>query len=145
MRERLTDLGLLWLRVLVGLGLMVHGWYKVTGGVEAFAERSVDPLGFPAPLLFAWLSTAAELVGGFFLILGLWTRYAAAALVFNMAVAAFGQGFIGAWIAPGKPSKELALAYLAMVVTLLLTGPGRYSVDAGRGGGRPAPKKKSKR
>ncbi len=145
MRERLTDWGLLWLRVLAGLGLMVHGWYKVTGGVETFASQGVDPLGFPAPLVFAWLATAAELVGGFFLVLGLWTRFAAAALVFNMCVAAFGRGFAGAWIVPGKPSKELALAYLAIVVTLLLTGPGRYAVDSGRGGARSAPKKKSKR
>jgi putative oxidoreductase len=145
MRERLMDLGLLWLRVLVGLGLMVHGWYKVTGGVETFAMHGVDPLGFPIPLLFAWLSTAAELIGGFFLLLGLWTRYAAAALVINFCVAAFGQGFVGAWIAVGQPSKEMALAYLAIVAALLLTGPGRFAVDAGRGGGRAAPKKKSKR
>jgi putative oxidoreductase len=146
MRERLMDLGLLWLRVLAGLGLMVHGWYKVTGGVANFAAHGVDPLGFPMPIVFAWAATAAELVGGFFLILGLWTRYAAAALTFNMAVAAFGTGFAGLWIAPGQPrTKELALAYLVMVVTLLCTGPGRFAVDSGRSGGRPAPKKKGKR
>jgi putative oxidoreductase len=145
MKERLTDLGLLWLRTLAGLGLMVHGWLKLSGGVEAFAAHMVEPLGFPLPIVFAWLSVAAELIGGFFLVLGLWTRFAAAALVINMSVAAFGMGFWGTWIGPGKPTKELPLAYLVMVVTVLILGPGRFSVDGGRGGGKSAPKKKSKR
>lgn len=147
MKNRLLDLGLLWLRVFVGLGLMYHGWLKVQSGAEAFAENAVAPLGFPLPLLFAWLSIAAELIGGFFLVLGLWTRIAALVLCFNMGVAAFGRNAGNPVIAIGKgPTMELSLAYLLMVSTVLMLGAGAFSIDAGRkGGGRSPAARKPKR
>jgi putative oxidoreductase len=147
MKDKYSDFGLLLLRVLVGLALMYHGWLKVQGGVEEFAARAVEPLGFPVPILFAWLATAAELIGGFFLFLGLWTRWAAFALAINMAVASFGRGMGMPIIAPGAPhTMELPLAYLAIVTALLIMGSGRFAIDAGRGShGRSSPAKKSKR
>jgi putative oxidoreductase len=147
MKDKWVDVGLLWLRVLVGLALMYHGWLKVQGGVDDFAARSVEPLGFPVPILFAWLATASELLGGFFLFLGLWTRLSAFAVAITMGVAAFGRNAGAPIIAPSAPrSMELPLAYLVMVVAILLMGAGRISVDAGRSGhGRSAGPKKPKR
>jgi putative oxidoreductase len=147
MKDKFADFGLFWLRVLVGLALMYHGWLKLQGGVDTFADKFVEPLGFPIPILFAWLSVAAELIGGFFLVLGLWTRLAALALTINMGVATFGRGIGVPIIAPGKsPTLELPLAYLVMAAAVLIMGAGRFSVDSGRkGGGRTAGPKKSKR
>jgi putative oxidoreductase len=132
MKEKLTDFGLLWLRVAVGCGLIVHGWLKLQGGIEAFASRGIEPLGFPQPLVFAWLAVSSEILGGFFLTLGLWTRLAAAVAAVTLCVAAFGAGAGQPIIAGGKSSRELALCYLVMVVTILTVGPGRYAVSCGK-------------
>ena len=141
MKEKLTDFGLLWLRVLTGLGLIVHGWLKLAAGVETFAANAVDPIGFPYPMIFAWLAVATEVLGGFFFILGLWTRWAAVPVVFMMSVAAFSPLSPAAFIGSGKPSKELALAYLVASVAVLLLGAGRWAVDSGGRG----PAKRTKR
>jgi putative oxidoreductase len=138
MKEKLADFGLLWLRVLTGLGLIVHGWLKLSAGVETFAANSVDPIGFPYPMIFAWLAVATEVLGGFFFILGLWTRWAAVPVVFMMSIASFSPLSPSAFIGVGKPSKELVLAYLVTSVAVLLLGAGRWAVDAG---GRGAAKK----
>jgi putative oxidoreductase len=141
MKDKLVDFGLLWLRALTGLGLIIHGWFKLSAGVAVFADKAIDPIGFPYPMIFAWLAIATEILGGFFFILGLWTRWAAVPVVFLMSVAAFSPLAPAAFISAGKPSKELALAYLITAFAILLLGPGRFAVDGGRGGKRSAPKK----
>jgi putative oxidoreductase len=147
MKDKFTDFGLLWLRVLIGLALMYHGWLKVAHGMEGFGE-GIGKLGQPfdyAPLLFAWLSTLTELVGGFFLLLGLWTRYAALLSIVNLAVAAFMANGNNPIIEPGNAkTMELPLVYLTIVAAIFIMGPGRFSVDGSRGGKHSAPKKPRK-
>jgi putative oxidoreductase len=121
----------------LGVGLMMafgHGMSKIfqpghVGPTEQFVQ-GVAKMGFPAPTLFAWCSALAEFVGGLLIALGFLTRPAAAALAFNMAVAAF----ITQWHAPiisvQGPSKESALLYLLPCLLLLVIGAGRYSFDA---------------
>lgn len=126
MNGRLLDFGLLLLRVVFGLGLIYHGWGKI-GHIESFTQ-TVHNIGFPAAALFAWASVFAEMVGGFFCLLGLWTRWAALVVTINMAVAAFVRH------APDTfDVMEKALAYLVVALALIMTGPGRISVDASRG------------
>jgi putative oxidoreductase len=134
MKNKLVDFGLLWLRVALGLGAMSHGWMKVTGegGLSGFAERGVAGMGFPLPIVFAILAAGGELIGGFFVVLGLWTRYAAAwgAIVWLTAF------FVRHQLDPFQV-KELAAAYSVVAVAIIITGPGRFSVDGGgKGGGR---------
>jgi putative oxidoreductase len=142
MKEKLTDFGLLWLRVFVGAGLMYAGWMKLTTfGVAEFASKGVEPLGFPMPIVFAWLAVLSELIGGFFLVLGLWTRIAA---IFAGTVV--GVAFFGTHAADPFAKKQLALAYLVVVIALFIMGAGRFAVDGrGKGGGKSKiPKSKSK-
>ena len=140
------DVALLILR-LAGLGLaLAHGWGKVvmlaSGGGDGFTQ-AVAAMGFPMPGVFAWAAALAEFAGGLAVALGLATRPAAAAAAFTMAVAAFGRHHahdrllalvglgqatpeqIKAW---GNP--ELALLYLLALLTLALTGGGRFALDA---------------
>jgi putative oxidoreductase len=133
MKNKLVDFGLLWLRLALGLGAMYHGWMKVTGagGLSGFAEHGVAPMGFPLPIVFAILAAGGELIGGFFVLLGLWTRFAAA---WSAAVwlTAF---FIFHRLDPFQV-KELAAAYSAVAVAIIIAGPGRFSADGGGKGGK---------
>jgi putative oxidoreductase len=146
MKENLREFALFLLRVSIGLGLMYHGWLKIENGVDVFADKGITAMGYPFtwnPLLFAWLSTLAELVGGFFCFLGLWTRLAAFAIVVNMSVASFIAMRGMPIIAMSPMTRELPMAYVIISVAVLILGPGRWSVDGARGGGkRSAPKKK---
>jgi len=140
-----ADLGLLTLR-LTGLGLaLVHGWPKLVAlqsGSSRFTEGVAD-LGFPAPILFAWAAALLEVVGGLGVALGLGTRLSAVLAACPLAVAAFLRHHAHDWLllklglrsaseeslkAWGSP--ELALVYLAAMIAVALTGPGRLSADA---------------
>lgn len=120
----LASIGLLILRV--GLGLLMaglHGWGKLTQLAEGNTQFA-DPLGVgEAPSLV--LATFAEFGCSILLVLGLFTRLACIPLIVTMAVAAF-------IVHAGDPwgTKEPSLMYLTGYLTLLLTGPGRFSVDA---------------
>jgi putative oxidoreductase len=139
------DIALLLLR-LTGLGLAFgHGWRKIaalaSGGGDGFIS-SVESLGFPLPVVFAWAAALSEFLGGICLALGLGTRVAASFAAFTMFVAAFLQHrfylhllmFLGLYRAPedvvekwGNP--ELATIYLLCFLTLVLLGGGRLALD----------------
>ncbi|WP_375691485.1 DoxX family protein [Pseudooceanicola sp. LIPI14-2-Ac024] len=114
----------LWLRVICGVALMVHGWPKIqnpTGAAEMVAG-----LGFaPAPFWSVLLSVT-EFTGGLLLVLGLLTRLAAAGTSVILLVAAYfhwvqlGQGYGGA---------ELALIWSAVTLSFVAKGGGQYSLD----------------
>ncbi len=124
-KHRLSSVGLLWLRVLMGTTIAWHGYVKIFGGYMAKFAQGVAEMGFPAPQLFAWLAAFSEFGGGILIVLGLGTRAAAAAVFFTMAVAFFIRHAADAF-----QVKELAMLYGVMAGTLILTGPGRFSLDA---------------
>jgi putative oxidoreductase len=122
-----ADLGLLLLRLWLALPmLLLHGWGKLAN----FGARSAtfaDPFGIGSlPSLL--LITASEVVGSVLIALGLFTRFAAVVGAIGMTVA-----FIYGHEArlTGPRSGELAFIFLGMYLVLLITGPGRFSVDGG--------------
>jgi len=124
---RSTDLGLLVLRLWLGLSLvLLHGWGKLMG-YSAMSGKFPDPLGVGAPASLA-LAVFAEFVCATLLALGLFTRFAAAVLAINMAVAFFVVH--GASLKMGPGSGELAFIYLAGFVALFISGGGRFAMDA---------------
>lgn len=117
------DSGLLVLRVGFGLALaLAHGFGKVSSP-ERFLQ-SLAAKDFPLPGFFGWAAIASEFLGGLLLALGLLTRPAAAFVLITLGVAAFD-------IHAHDPfaKRELALAYVAVALALLIAGPGRFSLD----------------
>jgi putative oxidoreductase len=123
-----ADAGLLVLRVAGGLLLaFLHGMGKIPPS-EGFIGRSAA-MGFSMPVVFAWLAAVAEFFGGLLLAIGLLTRPAAAFVVLHFLVVIF-------LAHAGDPigRRELGILFGVIALTLALTGPGRYSVDAVIGG-----------
>ncbi|HEY6900568.1 MAG TPA: DoxX family protein [Puia sp.] len=131
----------LFLRLAIGFGFMAHGWAKLIRGPEAFAKL-LTVLKVPAPHFFAWLSTATEVLGGFALLIGAFTGIAVIPLMAAMLVAMFtihihyGYSSIKTiGLTPqgpvfGPPGYEINLLYIAGLLSLMITGAGKFSVDA---------------
>jgi putative oxidoreductase len=125
------DAGLLVLRVGAGLGMaLAHGLGKLPPS-DGFVDATAA-LGFPLPVVFAWLAALAEFGGGLLVALGLATRPAAAFAAFTMAVA-----FFGAHAGDPFGDREMAFLYGIVFVALALTGAGRFSADAALARRRP--------
>lgn len=119
-----VDAGLLILRLGIGITMALgHGLGKLPPS-EGFVENTAA-LGFPAPVVFAWLAALAEFGGGLLIAFGLLTRPAALALAFTMGVAFFGQHG-----ADPFAERELAFVYGVASLALLASGAGRFSFDA---------------
>ena len=85
-----SDLGLLILRLVVGLTFAAHGAQKAFGwwSRPKFAgwRAGVESMGLRPTVFWALVSTAAELVGGVLLAVGLLTPLATAALIAQSVV-----------------------------------------------------------
>ena len=136
-REALRDAGLMWLRVLVGACIATHGYDKLFGGQFDGFATGVEKLGLPilSPHQWAMLAAWSEFAGGIFMMMGLATRVAACTIFMTMSVAIFRVHWNDAFAI-----KELAILYWTITGALMLTGAGRFSIDAallshfGRGG-----------
>ena len=129
--SQLNNFGLLWLRILMGLGIAYHGYGKVFGGHVQGLAAGVAQMGLPFPEAFAWAAALSEFAGGLFIAAGLGTRIAAFFVFCTMSVAAF-----MAHAADPFKVKELALAYWTMAGALMMTGGGKFSLDARIGKGK---------
>ncbi len=118
------------LRFAVGLGFIAHGLGKFgsSPGLDGFTGM-LTGLGVPAPSFFAFLVALIELVGGAFVLLGLFTRYSSASLavviVFAIVLVKISKGFMAVW--------EPDLLYLAGALSLVFTGAGNWSIDEALG------------
>ncbi len=123
---RLNQLAWAVLRVVAGAVLIQHGLEKLDD-IQGFADAYVVVLGLPFPIFFSYCAAFAELIGAPLLILGLFTRPAAAALVGTMTVAIIHHlkvaGLNLAYL-------ELSLLYAACFGFFLVNGGGRFSLDA---------------
>jgi putative oxidoreductase len=123
----LASLGLLLLRLSIGL-LMIHHGQEKLADPQQFANTYVASLHLPFPLFFAYAAGFSELIGSWLVILGLFTPLGALALSSTMAVAAF-QHILTAGF--NIYVLELVLLYLGGSLAILCNGPGRFSFDAG--------------
>ncbi len=115
------------LRLVAGLAFIQHGWPLIR---NAFGWMGPNA---PVPGFLQALAAFSEFGGGFALVFGLLTQLAALGITCTMLVAIFtvhlphGDPFVNL---KGGSSYELAAVYLAVMIVLLLRGPGKFSLDA---------------
>jgi putative oxidoreductase len=140
-RRGTQHLGLLVLRVWLGVVLAAHGLQKLFGwwggsGVTSF-KNSLSDVGYQHADILAYASAGGEIVAGVLLVLGLFTPIAAAgALAFLIngllaTVSARPHSHTFSFFLPEGHEYQVTLIVLAAAV--ILCGPGRYGLDAGRG------------
>jgi len=122
------DRGLLLIRVALGVVFIMHGWMKLTVLGLAGTAGFFASVGIPLPMVNAVLVTALELGGGLLFLLGAGTRIIGALQAFAMFVAlATVHGANGFFLPNGY---EFVFTLGLVSLGIVLTGPGRYSVDA---------------
>lgn len=138
----MLSLGLLILRLVVGLTLAGHGAQKLFGwwggsGMKGWTEM-VRKLGLRPAEPWAWVAALSEFVGGLLVALGLFSPLGNLAIAGSMLVAIatvhLAKGF---W--NGKGGYEFNLLILATVAALALAGTGTYSLDHALGIHLPEP------
>ena len=122
---RWNDVGLLLIRITFG-GAMLFGhglgkWSKLFGEDEI---QFADPFG-AGPVASLALAVFAEVFCSILLMLGLLTRWAVIPLIITMGVA-----FFTVHISDEFAKQEKAILFGVTFIALLLTGPGRFSLDA---------------
>jgi putative oxidoreductase len=132
----MMDLGILLLRLTVGLALAAHGTQKVFGWFGGYGPdgtaQFMEALGFRPGRRHALAAGYVELVGGLLLAVGLLTPLAAALIASVMVVAAatvhWKNGF---FLASGGYEFNLVLGVAAL--SLAFIGPGALSLDHAAG------------
>lgn len=123
-------------RIALGIIFIAHGSQKLFGafggpGVAGFAGF-MKMLNMNPSLLWAWIVTLTEFLGGLGILFGLLTRWAGLGLAVNMIVAIFlvhaKHGFFA-----GGGGYEYNLALIAMALALFFWGPGRISLEGAIG------------
>lgn len=129
MKKQLTSEGV-WgngislIRILVGLMMAYHG-------IETFDANKINDYGkwlgelnFPNPLLMAYLGKGTEFVGGVFLALGLFTRFAVVPLSITMLVISFFMGKGKIFMDDQHP-----FLFVLLFLVFLFVGAGKWSLD----------------
>jgi putative oxidoreductase len=120
--ERWSDSAVFFMRIFVGVLMLIHGIGKINNYEMLFATFP-DPLGIGSATSLG-LMIGAETLCSLLLIVGLFVRPAAAVLAVGMFVASF-------LAVPGEPfaAHELAFVYMGIYVMLFIAGGMRYSLD----------------
>lgn len=125
---------LLAVRLIWGVLLAQAGWGKVTD-IEPVIGFFAD-LGIPWPEFSAWLVGITELVAGVLLVLGLYSRFAAASVVIIMVVAyatAHYEAIANIMTDPQQIMNEAPFTFLLASLIIWTTGAGVISLDWLRG------------
>lgn len=129
-----ADFGLLLMRLVAGVIFTAHGAQKIFGwwggpGLDEFTGN-LTRLGFEQTDVLSAVIGFTELVGGILLALGLFTPLAAAGLLAVAINAVWLRWGNGLFLIDDGFEPDLAMAGLA--AGLIMTGPGRASLDSGR-------------
>jgi putative oxidoreductase len=130
--NNLQPWGALFLRLVLGVAMMYHGWSKVipAGGFHggnsfsAVEHHSHYVASLGLPYWLGIVSALTEFVGGALLLLGLLTRFAAFLVAVNMLVA-----LVMVNRHHGYAGSEYSLALLVIALMLFFYGAGVCALD----------------
>ena len=107
----------------------IHGLHKLEGGIAFILHgtpwklaEEVAEMHFPAPVASAFAATIVQLVCAPSIAVGLLTRINAVLLTGTLSVAILQNVLAG-------HDPQLAILYVLVMVSMILLGGGRYSLD----------------
>jgi putative oxidoreductase len=126
--ESWRDIAYTVLRIVVGANLLVHGWMKVSvygvAGVSGLMAKS----GLEPATAFAVAAMFLETIGAICIIIGLFTRFFAAALAIEMLI-----GLLAVHLKAGFSVSHGGYEYILLLgialFAIAIRGGGPYSVD----------------
>lgn len=122
----LKSIPLLLMRIILAIGFFGPAKMKL-GNIDGIISW-FESIHIPMPALNAYLATGTESLGVILLALGLGTRLISIPLIITMIVAIvtvhLGNGFEA-----GNNGFEIPLYYMIMLLTLVIYGGGKFSVD----------------
>ena len=130
--DRLQPVALLVLRIVLGAIMIGHGYHKVFGGGFIEHWHRVQSLGLPGFLAIP--SALAEFFGGILVLLGLFTRFAAVAILIDMLVAIWKVHWRNGLLA--QHGYEFPLSLAAIAFALACYGAGPLALELIRRGGK---------
>ena len=125
--NKMLNIGLLILRIGIGLEFVIHGALKWIDGPDEWIEigRALSIYGInTAPMVFGFLAIFLEIIGGVFLILGIFMRANCFFLLVILSVA------LGKHISHNDSFFIYSHAMEAVILflSLLFIGPGKYTI-----------------
>lgn len=126
-------LGLLIIRLVIGLTMAAHGTQKLFGWFGGYGPKGTggffESIGIKPGIFMAVVAGLGELVGGLLFAAGLWTEVGAALIIITMIMAIIKvHGKNGYWVTSNGFEYNFALLVIALSVALI--GAGDFSLDA---------------
>ncbi|RNF82644.1 DoxX family protein [Montanilutibacter psychrotolerans] len=122
------DLAKLFLRIVLGALILLHGVAKLRGGIAGI-EGMVQAHGLPGWLAYGVV--IGEVIAPLMLLAGYHARIGGVAIAINMlvAIALVHMGELGRFNGQGGWAIELQAMFLVTAVAIALLGPGKYSAN----------------
>jgi putative oxidoreductase len=126
--ENMLPIAETFVRIVIGVMFLMHVSGKLSAGPGAVAANMLAKNGLEPAMLWAHVIIFLELVGGICLIIGLFTRFFAAALAIEMLIALLVVHLSKGYAASGG-GYEYVLLIGAACFLIAIRGGGPYSVD----------------
>ena len=130
---KMVGIGLLIIRLVIGISFMGHGAQKLFGWFGGYGLKGtggwMESIGIKPGVTMALLAGLTELIGGALFVLGLLTPLASVMIAGTMVMAIVKvHGANGYWAT--ENGYEYNLTLIAVVIGIALIGPGQYALDA---------------
>jgi len=122
------DIAFTLVRVIIGINLVMHGWLKVGTFGVAGVSGLMGKVGLEPAVGFAVAAMVLETIGAICIIIGLFTRFFAAALAIEMLIALLTVHIAGGFYVD-KGGVEYVLLLGVVLFAIAIRGGGPYSVD----------------
>lgn len=125
----MAEVGILILRIAVGIVMVAHGLPKIFWKRKVFDKKWKKEYGFPLGSVL--ITGIVQVVGGFAIILGVYTQFASFILALNMLVATYvsiwphGEPFLST---PEGKGWDVNFLLVGGLITLIFTGGGAWSL-----------------